>query len=793
MDEKQLFEAFHSAFDAEPHPRLHARLRASLVSSSARPQPRVGFRPTLPQASRRVMAAAMAVALAIAALAAFLAAFEYAHRPIPGHNTSKGSCHQGFYMVDANVGWRGASSRTTDGGATWTDISPPPPQNQAKGPDAECIFDASHAWTVRATGAAVLSPDQVVVSSTSDGGQTWRQSAPVPYSGGYSGALAFVDTHHGWMLLESGSGSALRTVYTTADAGLSWMALTAASESESSVLQHIAVGCAITGMTFINANRGWLTWDCASGGAPGQGPAGPVVATTPDGGRTWAPVQLPSLPIGGVNCAARPPVFSADRGAIPVECGRGGVVYSTTNGGDTWTQRPLPFSADLAHMDMVDAGTGFAFAPVGSGNDLYRTTDSGKDWAPVAKGLFVAQAIGTVDFINANSGFVFTSESVTAPWMTTDGGKTWSLPKPYRSIGDIACLAPFDPSTLQAPTQVALFSPTMAWALGALRTTDGGGHWARVAPPSVPDRSAGEAEFYLDADHAWVAETAGSSASCSDHIVVFSTSDGGRTWRHGATIQVDLATKWDRIWGGSAVAASPRTSVFGGGTRLDFVDPKNGWLMLVNSPVGYSTVGSTGPLYRTTDGGLSWAAVWPGAGLADSDSAISFSSPTRGWIPLGPTAADSHVRLMTTRDGGITWFPQDVGPACGCWAQPPIFFDERHGVMVTGSTFNVLTTSDGGSTWAGFPVQNFDAFDFINTNQGWIVVDGGASLELEYTADSGQTWLVVNSHLPMTLPLSGVESVTFADAQHGLLAMGKGLYWTTDGGRTWELLHPLIS
>ena len=52
-------------------------------------------------------------------------------------------------------------------------------------------------------------------------------------------------------------------------------------------------------------------------------------------------------------------------------------------------------------------------------------------------------------------------------------------------------------------------------------------------------------------------------------------------------------------------------TVFGGGTRLDFVDPKNGWLMLVNSPVGYSTVGSTGPLYRTTDGGLSWAAVWP--------------------------------------------------------------------------------------------------------------------------------------------------------------------------------------
>ncbi|HEX9098927.1 MAG TPA: hypothetical protein VF956_05515, partial [Candidatus Dormibacteraeota bacterium] len=72
-----------------------------------------------------------------------------------------------------------------------------------------------------------------------------------------------------------------------------------------------------------------------------------------------------------------------------------------------------------------------------------------------------------------------------------------------------------------SPNVAKMFSATTGWAFGPMRTTDGGWHWTDVSPPSIPGRTNKNEEFFLDASHAWVAETATSSSACIDHVVIF--------------------------------------------------------------------------------------------------------------------------------------------------------------------------------------------------------------------------------------------------------------------------------
>src|SRR4029077_20280840 len=154
-------------------------------------------------------------------------------------------------------------------------------------------------------------------------------------------------------------------------------------------------------------------------------------------------------------------------------------------------------------------------------------TNSGLTWTIVGKGLFKGRAVGDYQFIDAETGFADVDSSP-APWWTFDGGKTWSLPAPYRSIGDTVCPLPGD-ATAGGITPIKWVSATTGWASGMLRTTDGGGHWSKVGPALPKDASSGYAEFFLDGNRAWVARATGSSTSCADHVVIFATADGGHS------------------------------------------------------------------------------------------------------------------------------------------------------------------------------------------------------------------------------------------------------------------------
>jgi photosystem II stability/assembly factor-like uncharacterized protein len=824
MADETLRRNLNSAFDPGPdfpHPMLLSRIMAILdaeaKTAGGRQERRMRgprFRATLPPRTLQLLAAALVLAVAVVAIAAFLAINQYSHRSVPVRThpvAASGTCFQGFHMVTPTTGWRGSGSRTTDGGTTWRGVSPPSLPNFSKGALGECIFDATHAWTTQTTGPSLVDTTQLYVFATADGGQTWKQGAPVPASGSNMGiALEFIDPQNGWLLTDMGSDalpSLTRTLYTTADGGLHWSRVASGSESGGSSLGQLAGGCSVSGMTFATTDKGWLTWDCSRGNGTQPQSGGSVVAATLDGGRTWTPLRLPSFP-GTADwiCGASPPLFSGNRGVLPVSCGgigHGGWagVYRSNDSGESWTVGQFPLWVELSQMDFVDATTGFVFVGVAT-SDLYRTTDSGGSWALVKKGVFSGQGVGEFQFIDANTGFAYTSTG--GPWTTADGGLTWSLPGQRTLPGNVGCPQPSSPGAVSAPVPI-LMTDTTGWAIGARRTTDGGAHWSSAGPPPIANLSSGYAEFFLDGSHAWVAEAAGSSAACSDHIAVFSTSDGGQSWLQAAALPVATAAPSDRIWAGTSTSFSRTTPVLSQsyinplkGPWIDFVDPENGWLLVETQPSDFMGMPKVGPLYRTTDGGLHWNVVseQPAANEGCStDGGVSFASLTTGWIPAPACAAGDRLTYRATHDGGVTWKDQTLELPCGCDGSTPAFFDESHGLLVAGNS--LFVTSDGGQTWTvrTVPGSSVFALDFIDPNQGWAVTnDNQTDYPLRHTSDGGKTWTVVNAHLPPPSSNGAAGySLVFVDKQNGFWATGSGLYKTTDGGRTWKALPGTVS
>jgi photosystem II stability/assembly factor-like uncharacterized protein len=794
VEDLSLRTEFRRALDvvAPPAPWLAANIRTELRQQRREQLARQKrwFGLTLSPSATRLLAIALIVVLMVAASGAFLAIHHFVLQPNPIH-THPGavsrSCSNGAIdMITSKTGWQG-TSRTTDGGITWRDVSPPPIPAQGKGGGYVCALDADHAWVtaVSTTGGcsskgpcAVPVITKLFVMSTADGGATWQTSQLIQPSGWIS-ALDFFDASHGWLLTDSSAYSApklVRELYASSDGGINWKLIASGTVGDHSVLGNTANSCSLTGMTFSSLTTGWLTWDCSQETSPQTSDA--LVAVTREA------VNLPSA---DTACGAAPPIFSAKIGMLLVTCPAGDIVDRTTDEGRTWLAgaivQGIPTANSAITVDLVDGTTGFYFTVDKSKlYTLHSTTDGGRDWSVVGSGLFAGRTVNDFQFIDGATGIADVSNSPVA-WVTHDGGKTWALPPPFRSIGNQVCNVPTDPGAGVGPTAVKMINATTGWAAGARRTTNGGADWTRVAPSTVPYRSGYGSEFFLDATHAWVAEVAGSSTACADRVIVFSTADGGATWQHGAPLTPTV-----------------------GDVSIGFIDASNGWLL----------VGSI--LYRTTDAGRTWLRL---AGLTGvipkgcTGGPMVFASATSGWLQI---QCGGGGQLIVTHDGGVSWTGQLTQlPCCGSSALPT-FFDPTDGMAVDWNVPQFEMTTNGGITWVkrGLPKlsyhactggkggpspctnQNFVALDFINPNHGWAIVTSDVSgrggpftLTVDRTEDGGKTWANLKANLPRINTFSDPSqwNLTFVDADHGFLWYGRELFATSNGGRTWTAVH----
>ena len=226
----------------------------------------------------------------------------------------------------------------------------------------------------------------------------------------------------------------------------------------------------------------------------------------------------------------------------------------------------------------------------------------------------------------------------------------------------------------------------------------------------------------------------------------------------------------------------------------------------VSARVAWASGGS-GTVLRTIDGGSTWQArPIPAAAGLDFRDVDAMSERVAFALSIGPGEAS---RIYKTMDGGEHWDLQFANTDPEVFLDAMAFWDADRGVAVSDSVrgaFVVLATTNGGRAWtrvaadrlpAALPGEGAFAASGTNVavsgrNHVWIATGAGRVLR---SADGGRSWSVAVTPLP-TGPSSGIFSVAFRDADHGVAVGGDyrketeavdNVATTSDGGVTWAL------
>lgn len=315
-----------------------------------------------------------------------------------------------------------------------------------------------------------------------------------------------------------------------------------------------------------------------------------------------------------------------------------------------WSRVPLDslsLAADRAVRGwFADADSGWLGWSDGKAMSLARTTDGGQSWSrQTFPGL--EQPL-QITFADARNGWLLTSgeaammKNVKKVYRTADGGATWRVvsdntpdssgaPATARALpltGHIAGMAFRD-----AEHGFAAIDNPVSPELLFLQTEDGGATWSSVVLP-VPQALEGKVDYSSFAAPVFSGERgmdgvvfARLGSAAGETQVVYTTRDGGRTWRDQA-VSAQLA---------------PGARVYPA-----FADADHGWLL------------SGSDLYRTEDGGASWSRVTTDAVFRQAVGAdpairqLAFRDARNGWLVVGGEEPDRALWLETS-DGGATW------------------------------------------------------------------------------------------------------------------------------------------
>jgi photosystem II stability/assembly factor-like uncharacterized protein len=335
-------------------------------------------------------------------------------------------------MLTPTLGWglgglEGAQDhvlRTTDGGTTWQDLTPPEPAAEPGDYPKAAVgvfLDAQVARVLYFPLALGSEPYAATAWSTEDGGATWTASQTLPLdflgSTDFPPQLRFADPDHGWLMAQHGPAGMHRyPIYLlrTDDGGRTWD--TVVDPYAGQALQS----CNKTGLFFWDASTGWATVDNCPVTAP-------ELHVTADGGQTWtaqplpAPANRPTLFEEALCVAHSPQLLTPAIGFVGVSCTVGlpiEYVYVTQDGGATWQ----PHLNQGGALVMLSPRVGFALS-----RRIYQTLDGGVTWNATK----VVTWDGQFSWVDERNGWAVARDGqALALVKTDDSGRNWDLLKP---------------------------------------------------------------------------------------------------------------------------------------------------------------------------------------------------------------------------------------------------------------------------------------------------------------------------------------------------------------------------
>jgi photosystem II stability/assembly factor-like uncharacterized protein len=217
------------------------------------------------------------------------------------------------------------------------------------------------------------------------------------------------------------------------------------------------------------------------------------------------------------------------------------------------------------------------------------------------------------------------------------------------------------------------------------------------------------------------------------------------------------------------------------------------------APDGTTYIGTQDSIRKSTDSGLTWATLNLGIGANDQvfDVAIDPSDPSILWVGVADAAASQPVNAMRSTDGGATWTNRT--PPHAPMSGRGIAVDPNNSntvIAVFGGDFGggeAWVTTNGGDSWtdrsAGLPGNPLNAVVYDGTR---LLVGGGLLFGSQFVGlyespDLGVTWTPLHDG---TWPILVVEDITVDpnDSARIFVAIdGGGVNRTTDGGVTWQV------
>ena len=236
-----------------------------------------------------------------------------------------------------------------------------------------------------------------------------------------------------------------------------------------------------------------------------------------------------------------------------------------------------------------------------TGGGVWKTDDSGHHWYNISDEFF-GGSIGSIDVADSDPNVIYVgtgsadirgnTSTGRGAWKSTDGGDTWSfigLPEAGQ-IGSIE-VDPRDPDIVFAAALGHPFGPNEE--RGVYRSRDGGASWERVL--FVSERT-GAMDIQINQRNPreiwasmWTAER--------KPWTMISGSEEGGIWR-----STDSGDNWTELTAEGLDNGLPDGVVGKIGLAISPVDPKRVWALI-------EATDPHGGIYRTDDGGESWARV----------------------------------------------------------------------------------------------------------------------------------------------------------------------------------------
>ncbi len=462
------------------------------------------------------------------------------------------------------------------------------------------------------------------------------------------------------------------------------------------------------------------------------------------------------------------------------------LLIRTDDGGNSWQRIAVPTSYSLRELYSLDGNTIWA---AGYDATLLRSDDGGGSWTNVNIGLEGQRSeLVALHFSDEMNGWAVgrqRSDREFEYWLamalkTQDGGKTWQhvpLPK-------LAFESGFGrDSLISRLSSVYFLDADKGWVCGGLaignegvllRTDNGGLSWQQEPTGNVRELI----DFAILSDEIFVA--------VGDNGALIRSTDAGKEWQQvipkievGASLTTvyamgqtiftagalrrilkseDGGVSWQLSFEGQSKNAE-QVQWF---SSVEFADSRNGW-----------AVGSHAGLFKTSDGGDSWHQMT--RGVLSTLYSVHFFDDVAGLV------AGRDGTILRTTNGGSEWEPVSIE---GEDSLKDLTFVSREQGWLIGSD-HLFATKDGGDTWERiYDIQQRNAVSdlaFTDAENGWMLWGLHEKDTIRRTVDGGRTW-VVQKEFPEQL-----TGIHFVNDSTGWVLSPHDLYFTKDYGENWDL------